>query len=251
MECQVETGAPNFSSFAYVNIPESGVIEIACERGHRTATIIQETKFEILSEMGVRGIVNESYRDAVSSFATSIERLYEYFIVAACRKRGIPPEIFATTWKPMASLTERQIGAFLATFLLDTGQTAKLLPPKQVEFRNAVIHKGRFPTREEAIKFGQAMFECALPVLTNLRSTSYAEIVSTLTFERIIKRSMKYRDAGVRTSTMSVSTPLSFTNADQPTDIEAIVATYANQPDAKGALEQFKKLGESRYPPKP
>lgn len=248
MQCQVETGVPNFSSFALADIPESGVIESTCNRGHRTATIIQQTKFEILSEMGVRGIVNGSYRDAVSSFATSLERLHEYFVEAACRKHGISPEVFAATWKPMANQSERQLGAFLAAFLLVTGQTAKLLPQKQVEFRNAVVHKGSFPTREEAIRFGQAMFDCALPVLTVLRSAPFAETVQALTFERIRDRSKRPGDAGLRTSTMCIATPLSFAVADQPTDIEAIVATYAKHPDFRSAVEEAQKLSEHQLP---
>lgn len=245
MQCQVETGVPNLSSFALAQIPESGVIESTCNRGHRTATIIQQTKFEILSEMGVNGIVNGSYRDAVSSFATSLERLHEYFVEAACRKQGISPEVFAATWRPMASQSERQLGAFLAAFLLDTRQTAKLMPQKQVEFRNAVVHKGRFPTREEAIRFGQAMFDCALPVLTVLRSASYAETVQILTFERIHDRSKQLDDAGIRTSTTSITTPLSFAVTDQPTDLEAIVASYATRPDFRSAIEEAQKLAST------
>lgn len=242
MQCQVEAGIPNFSSFGLADIPESGVIEATCDRGHRTATIIQQTKFEILSEMGVKAIVNGSYRDAVFSFATSLERLYEFFIEAAFRRHGIALEAFDATRKHLASQSERQLGAFLAAFLLETRETAKLLPQKQVEFRNAVVHKGTFPTREEAARFGQAVFNCALPVLTVLRSAPYAEIVQTLTFERICHRSKQASDAGLKTSTLSIVTPLSFVIADQPTDFEAIVASYANRPDSRRTVEKSHSL---------
>lgn len=243
MQCQAEAGIPNFSSAALADIPESGVIEATCDRGHRTAMIVQQTKFELLSEMGVKAIVNGSYRDAVSSFATSLERLYEFFIEAACRKHDISPDVFAATWKSMSNQSERQLGAFLTVFLLDTGETAKLLPQKQVEFRNAVIHKGRFPNREEVIQFGQAMFDCALPVLTVLRSAPYAEILQTLTLERIRDRSKPARDAGLKTSTMSISTPLSLAMADQPTNFDAIIASYANRPDFRRMISVSHKLG--------
>jgi len=210
--------------------------------------IIQQTKFEILSEMGVRGIVNRSYRDAVSSFATCLERLHEYFVEAVCRKHGIIPEVFAATWKSMARQSERQLGAFLAGFLLDTRQTAKLLPQTQVAFRNAVVHNGRFPSREEAIRFGQDMFDCALPILTVLRSAHYAETVRILAFERIRDQSKQPVQEGLQISTISIATPLSIAVADQPADIETIVATYANRPDLKSAVEEAQKLGERRLP---
>lgn len=232
---------PNFSSLALADIPEGGMIETTCNRKHRTAIIIQETKFEILSEMGVKAIVEGSYRDAVSSFATSLERLHEFFFEAVCRKNGISPETFGATWKPMASTSERQLGAFLAAFVLDTREAPKLLPQKQVEFRNSVIHKGRFPTREETVRFGTAMFDCALPVLTVLRSNPYSQTIRTLTSERIRDRSKQARDAGLRTSTVSIMTPLNFGITDQPTDFEAIVENYANRPDFKHSLEGHPK----------
>lgn len=239
MQCQVESGMPNFSSLSMEDVPESGVIEVTCNRGHRTATIIQQTKFEILSEMGVKAIVNGSYRDAVSSFASSLERLHEFFLEATCRRHGIAPDEFTVTWKHMANQSERQLGAFLAAHLLDTGKAAKVLPPKQVEFRNAVIHKGRLATRDEAVSFGQAMFDCAIPVLMLLRSDPYAEILRKLTGER----SRKAFDAGIRTSTMGISTPLSFMNAEQPADLEAIIDSYAVRPDMHQAIRESHNLG--------
>ena len=244
MQCQAEAGIPNFSALALAEIPENGIIEITCDRGHRTATIIQESKFEILSEMGVKALVDGSYRDAVSSFASTLERLYEYFIEAACRKQGISPGVFSASWKAMASQSERQLGAFLAAFLLDTRETPKLLPQKQVELRNSVVHKGRFPTSDEASKFGAAMFDCALPVLQVLRSSSYAETIQTLTSERVRDRSKQARHAGRTTSTMSMATPLSFVLADQPADFGAIVASYAGRPDLERAVRESRQVGE-------
>lgn len=133
----------------------------------------------------------------------------------------------------MSNQSERQLGAFLAAYLLDTREPPKLMPQKQVEFRNAVAHKGRFPTRQEAMRYGQAVFDCSIPILSILRSEPYAETVWTLTFERIRERSEQARieakNPTMPTSTMSTVTPLSFVSADQPADLEAIVASYAER----------------------
>ena len=89
MQCQAENGIPNFSSTTMVRIPDDGVIVATCDRGHRTITIIQQTKFKILSDMAIKAIADGYYRDAVASFAGALERLYEFFIRATCRKHAI------------------------------------------------------------------------------------------------------------------------------------------------------------------
>lgn len=237
MQCQVETGFPNFSSLALADIPESGVIEVLCDRGHRTATVIQDTKFEILSEMGIKALVSNSYRDAVSSLAAALERLFEFFVEATCHKRGISAEEFGATWKSMANQSERQLGAFLGTYLLETGEAAKLLPRKQVEFRNAVVHKGRLPNGEETTEFGRAMLACALPVLNVLRSAAYRDTILSLTLERVRVRSAQARAAGLIPSTMSNATPLNlFQESDIP-EFDTIVANYAARPDFARHIE--------------
>lgn len=243
MRCQIDDGVPNLSSMGLADISESGVVEVTCDRGHHTAMVLQQTKFEILAELGVKAIVNSSFREAVSSFAASLERLHEFFIEATCRKNGISPEKFASSWKHMANQSERQLGAFIAIFLLDNGEPPKLLPQRQVELRNAVVHKGLLPTREQAVRFGQAVFDCALPVLLMLRSASYAETIHALTLELIDGRSKQAWDAGLQTSTICLPTPLSFAMADQPTDFEAIISSYADRPDLRPAIEESHKLG--------
>jgi hypothetical protein len=248
MQCQVETGLPNLSSMALADIPEDGVIEVTCDRGHRTATIIQEAKFEILSEMGVWAIANGSYRDSVFSLAGALERLYEFFIEAACRKQGISTEAFTSSWKSLASQSERQLGAFVVAYLMDVHEPPKLLPKSQVEFRNAVVHKGRLATRDEAMRFGRAVFDCALPLLALLKSATYADIIRTMTFEHIRDRSHRARDAGLLTCTMSMATALSLAAADQPGDFETLVADFAKRPDLKGVVESSHNLAAKIAP---
>lgn len=72
MQCQIEDGIPNFSSTKWVRVPDDGMIEHTCDRGHRTFTIVQEMKFEILSDMAIRAIVDGYYRDAIASFIASL-----------------------------------------------------------------------------------------------------------------------------------------------------------------------------------
>lgn len=237
MQCQVETGVPKLSSYTMVQIPDDGVIEVACNREHRTCIIIQQEKFEILSDMAIKAIVDGYYRDAVSSFAGSLERLYEFFVRATCRKHGIDALTFAPAWKEMSNQSERQLGAFIGVHLMETGQPPKLLPQKQTSFRNAVIHKGKFPERDDALRFGQAVLECALPILRLLKSEPYSSTVQTLVMESIRDRSMSARKEGMRTSTQCISTFLSLATAEEQTDVRTAVTNYAAWPNFEEILK--------------
>ena len=231
MQCLVEDCVPNFSSLTKVRIPDDGVLEATCNRGHRTFTIIQQQKFELLSDMAIRAIVDGYYRDAVASFAGALERLHEFFFWATCRKQGVDAPTFDNAWKEMSNQSERQLGAFIGAHLVETGQPPKLLHHSQTKFRNAVIHKGMFPTRDETVRFGQDVSKCALPILRLLKSEPYSAIVQALVFESIRDRSKRAVEAGQRTSTQSINTFLSLANADEHDDVDVAVASYAARPN--------------------
>jgi hypothetical protein len=243
MECLVQDDLPNFSSHSMARLPDDGVIEATCPRGHRTFTIIQQVKFELLSDMAVKAIVDGYYRDAIASFTAALERLYEFFIEAACRKKGIERDTFVSAWKSLAKQSERQLGAFIAAFLIETGAPPKLLPRAQTEFRNEVIHKGKFPSREEAICFGQAVAHCAIPILEMLRSDPFTEIVQVLVRERLHDQYKRASNASVRASTCCINTTFSLTYSELEMDIEKAVTAYAARPDMSQAVRVSHAIG--------
>ena len=231
MQCLAEDHVPNLSSLAKVRVPDDGVLEATCNRGHRTFTIIQQQKFELLSDMAIRAIVDGYYRDAVASFAGALERLHEFSFRATCRKQGVNAPTFDNTWKEMSNQSERQLGAFIGAHLIETGHPPKLLHHSQTKFRNAVIHKGMFPTRDETVRFGQAISECALPILHLLKSEPYSAVVQVLVLESIRDSSKPAVEVGQRTSTQSINTFFSLTNADEHDDVDTAVASYAARPN--------------------
>lgn len=243
MECQVQNGIPNFSSHSMIRLPDDGVIEATCPRGHQTFTIIQQVKFELLSDMAVKAIVDGYYRDSIASFTAALERLYEFFVEAACRKKGIERDTFNLAWKSLAKQSERQLGAFITAFLLETGRPPKLLPRTQTELRNEVIHKGKFPDRQEAVSFGQAVADCASPILKMLGSDPFVEVVQKLVGERLRDRHRRAWDANVRASTYAISTPFSLTRSELEMDVEKAVAAYALRPDMTQAVRESHEIG--------
>lgn len=218
------------TSFTDWDVPDRGWVKATCTEGHITAVVVQQSRFELLSEMGIKAIINHSYRDAIVSFNSCLERLYEYFIEAECRRQSISVETFAATWKQMKSQSERQFGAFLSAYLLCTKETPKLLPRALIEFRNSVVHKGKFPTAEEAMEYCAAAYECGLSVLAVLREEKFSDTVRNMTIERIRDRTMEGIEAGFQTSTISLTTPLNLAYSGPAYSFEELVASYTGPP---------------------
>jgi hypothetical protein len=243
MQCQVEDGIPNFSALTLMRIPDDGVIELTCNRQHRTFTIIQNMKFELLSDLALQAIVDGYYREAISSFTAALERLYEFFVEATCRKNGIDREALSVAWKPLANLSERQLGAFVAVHLIETGEPPKLLPQTQTKLRNEVIHKGKFPERGEAVAFGQAVCDCATPLLVRLASDAYAETIPKLVGERLRDRRKAAAGSSFSVATGAMSTLFCLTKSPQPIDLGAEVPKYADRPGMAQAVRESHAFG--------
>jgi len=149
----------NARPIASAEYTDSNRYETVCALGHRGVVALQQQKFEVLFEIGAYAINDGYYREAVSSFTSSLERFYEFFIRASFRQNGIDAAVFAEAWKNLSNHSERQLGAYVMTYTSALGRSPALLPQKRVEFRNAVVHKGRIPTRAEALDYGGAVLD--------------------------------------------------------------------------------------------
>lgn len=152
-------------------IKDDGKYLVQCEVGHVNEVILDNIKLELLFEMGANALIDGYYREAVSSFASSLERFYKFYWHVTMTHKGIPTEDILETWKPLSKFSERQIGAYSTAVLLLTGKPALLLNPnKEVPFRNEVIHNGYIPTKDEATLFGNVVMEIILTNIENLRN---------------------------------------------------------------------------------
>jgi hypothetical protein len=147
-------------------VADDGVYEVTCPQGHRDWVILQPISFELLYEVGASAIVDGYYREAVSAFAGSLERFFEFYMRVHCE--GTTG--FDEAWKDVAQNSQLQLGAFTFVYLLKSGGPAPKMKGSRVNFRNAVIHKGRFPTREEAIDYGDAVAQLIQPILLDLKT---------------------------------------------------------------------------------
>jgi hypothetical protein len=154
---------------------QSGIYEVECRLGHKSTNVIDNIDFEMLFEYGVNALADSYYRDAVASFASALERYFEFFVKAALHTQQADFSVIDKAWKSIAGQSERQLGAYTMLYTQLFGQEAPLLSSnKEVPFRNSVIHKGHIPSREEAVRFGDKVLELMEISLSQLK-TSYLQ----------------------------------------------------------------------------
>lgn len=156
------------------DLQDSSVYEVNCKRGHLSRVIIVNPKFELLFESGIEALKDGYYREAVSSFAVSLERFYEFSIRAFLRPlvSKIGQNYFDDTWRILSKQSERQIGAFYALYLNSYGKVPLLFDGKflslyninlgiksndPTDFRNKIIHAGYVPTKSQALSYGEGV----------------------------------------------------------------------------------------------
>ncbi len=92
-----------------------------------------------------------------------------FFIRTTLHSWGVPLAKIDSTWKEMSRQSERQLGAFLVLYLYLTKDSYGLLKRKMIEQRNDIIHRGKLPSKQEAIEFGKYAFDSINHILCILR----------------------------------------------------------------------------------
>ena len=203
MKCQFDAADP-CDRLTSVEFRDDGRYELACDRGHRTVTILQEARYEVLFEIGLNAILDGYYREAVSSFAASLERFYEFACGVLLEEAGIRREDVLSTWKLVSTSSERQLGTFAFLWLRQFSEVPVLLGNENVAFRNNVIHKGMLPTIEAATAFGDSALSVILPKLARLArelDSSFGKAIFHTLEERRTRD-----DKGANTGTMTIPT---------------------------------------------
>jgi len=142
-ECAIES--PPSLNPAFLDIRNDGLYEFTCTKGHKSVLAVQEQKFEILYEIGANAILDGYYREAVSSFSASLERFYEFYVKVICLVRDIAEVSIEETWEKVSQQSQRQLGAFICSYLIEKKCPPKILSNKWQKFRNNVILLGTDP----------------------------------------------------------------------------------------------------------
>ncbi len=149
----------NITNFGEAEFNEVGYYEYTCPNGHKTCFLLQNLRFEILFEIGTFAFRDGYYRETVASYTAALERFYEFCINIFCSNKQISQACFKETWK-ISTSSERQFGAFCFLYLISFGKnpTTKSEDDKLRKLRNNVIHNGYIPTKQEALDYGEKVF---------------------------------------------------------------------------------------------
>lgn len=196
-----------------VEIQDDNLYRLTCPLGHQEITLLLHQKFEILFEVGATAIIDGYHREAVSAFSACLERFHEYYIQVICCHHNIPDVEFSNAWKLIGNLSERQLGGFISLFLLERKQCPQHLIQTSIQFRNDVIHKGKFPTKDEAMKFGKEVLQIVNTLLFQLKKDYLSEvkIIGTSNFVELNRKI----DNSILTTAVSYPTIVSISRINE------------------------------------
>jgi hypothetical protein len=193
-----------------VDVQNDSLYRLTCPSGHETRVWLQNQKFELLFDSGCLALLDGYFYESVSSIAAALERFLEFYLHIIFLERVVGHEVlaetmkrifasqsgpFEKTWKQVAKQSERQLGAFLFTYLLETGNPPEAIDDRKIEsyngkplrsFRNDVIHNGYVPSRAQVIEYGEYIFQFVRAILSELL-THNAKFISQFTFETALK----------------------------------------------------------------
>jgi hypothetical protein len=239
-ECTEDQGSGGH--IALVEFRDDGRYEATCPRGHRTTILLQEQLFELLFEIGAYAIRDGYYREAVSSFTASLERFYEFFLRAVLSQKGVAEEWVDISWNMISKQSERQLGAFIVLSVAELGNPPQILPPKQVEFRNSVIHRGEIPSKHEAMAYGQIVLDLIRPLIQILKAKYPAG--TGLTIQRNMTKARKKDDKVV--GAMHIPTIVSLVSRGDEYDNRPLALALEQLPDWETRVNAGKNIMTGR-----
>jgi hypothetical protein len=95
--------------------------------------------------------------------------------------------------KAVASMSERQTGAYLFLYAATFREAAPTLSRSVIELRNDVIHKGILPDKSKAVKFGDASYNVIQRGIQKLRNECLDSVNGEMV-ANIQKTTAKYGD---------------------------------------------------------
>jgi hypothetical protein len=130
------------------------IVPASCDAGHQVTYAIQDPPFDLLFELAALALVDGYYREAIAGAHTALERFFEFYVHVALHERGVGGDHYESYWKVVQNHSERQLGAFLATYLAEEGRPYDSHSfEEHAKLRNRVAHKGYLATRDESAEY--------------------------------------------------------------------------------------------------
>jgi hypothetical protein len=197
-------------SLVEAELTDDGFFKTTCKNGHEIVAIMQNPKFELLFDLAGLALLDGYTREAISSFAVSLERFYEFFIKVAFIHNKIQQDIFVKYWSIVSKQSERQLGCFISTYMQLFNEVPALQTNNQVELRNNVVHKGYIASEQEALEYGNSIGKQIRDISKRLQDFDNEAYMSEI-YYRYKQTTEKNKASNIQISTMYVPTMLSTT----------------------------------------
>ena len=89
----------DINKYVLVELNEDGIYNFNCTNNHIQWTFIDEHLFQILFDLGALALSDSYTREAVSSFATALERFYEFIIKLILLSENKDETLLEELWK--------------------------------------------------------------------------------------------------------------------------------------------------------
>lgn len=230
----------------WATIDDSGWFEFTCHQEHTQLIALHNLKFDLLYENGAYALLDGYPREAVATFASALERYYEFHLLVLAVYRGVTRTAFDAAWKVIGNRSERQIGAYVVGHALEFGEVPPTLAAKQKleKLRNDVVHNGILPTETQAIEFGDEVLRIIRTGITTLRTLEVGMgglLAKAYLWESARRRPVRYKEnPAAQIGAMTIASPAmaSPKDADLPAALKRLAEfrhTWLNVLDPRPA----------------
>lgn len=158
-----------------VELNEEFILEFTCKYCNSSDRVeLGLEKYHVLFDLGIICLKRGYYKEAVSDFATALERMFEFSIKCMLRKNNIESKTIESIWKEVKNQSERQYGAFVFLYAREFNKVFKL-DTNKISFRNNVIHKGMFPNFNDTYDYAKYVYNNIYCILVTLLENGYLD----------------------------------------------------------------------------
>jgi hypothetical protein len=156
----------------FIDVNDQGVYSTTCPEGHKVICGLSNRHYELLFDRAACAFVDGYYREAIATFASALERFFEFYIRVVARHSGIVDSALTDFWRPLGNRSERQLGAVYFAYVIQNKRAFPYAHQKMEELRNNVVHKGLFATQTNAFEFGEYVYDTIWALLEELQKAS-------------------------------------------------------------------------------
>lgn len=158
-------------------------------------------------------IFRKNWKGCVHDISTALETFIGYVIKIIYFSSNLE-DYGSEIIKSLDLLWERKYGAFIALYPTKFKEN-KIIPKKQIEFRNKITHKGYIPTECEAFDYCEFVHNFILSIQNKINEEIPCEILNSFTRKRLEEKSKLFQ-SDTPSSYFYLNTILYISNQNKP-----------------------------------